>query len=115
LALALWFVLAFIDLMPAVFLFPLSFVTTAVFGGAVLPFMFAGRLAFVSTTPSRPAPFVFDVDAAFALARVAFVLFELFVFVSLPHAASAPPKASVASRVAIRLIGLLPCSSKLYR
>lgn len=43
----------FVDLIPAVFLFPLLLVTTAVFDETLLLFVFAGMLAFVSTTPCR--------------------------------------------------------------
>jgi hypothetical protein len=43
----------FVVCTPAVFLFPLLFVTTAMFDGTLLPFVLAGILAFVSIIPFR--------------------------------------------------------------
>lgn len=71
--------LPFVVVMPAVFVLPLLLVTTAVFEGTVLPLVFAGMLAFVSTMPFRLTPFVFEVALVFKLVLLALVFAFVFV------------------------------------
>jgi hypothetical protein len=94
------FALALIDRTPLVFLFPLLFVTTAVFDDTLLLFVFAGRFAFVSTTPWRgglPA-----------------LLFAWFEFVSVVlHPARKPPTATTSSRA--KVLSIRFCSLRVGR
>jgi hypothetical protein len=67
------FPFSFVDLTPAVFLFPLLLVTTAVFDETVLLFVFEGMFTLVSTTPSRGGSPTF----VFVFARLVLVSVEL--------------------------------------
>lgn len=95
LLLALWLLL--VELTPAVFAFPLSLVSTAVFDETVLLLAFSGILAFVWTMPSRGG-----------LPALLFAVFEfapVFLFVSaLPQAARAAAAASTNGRAKLRRI-----------
>jgi hypothetical protein len=82
------------DLMPAVFLFPLLLVTTAVFDETVLLFVFAGMLALVSTTPCRGG-----------LPALVFAWLVLSVVLH-PAKDTAPP--STSTRDKVRRIGFVP-------
>jgi hypothetical protein len=84
------FPFALVDFMPAVFLLPLLFVTTAVFDETVLLFVFDGMLTFVSTTPSRGG----SPTLLFVFARLEFVSVE-------PHPArpTAPPSTNARAKV----------------
>jgi hypothetical protein len=88
--------LPFVVVMPAVFVLPLLLVTTAVFEGTVLPLVFAGMLAFVSTMPFRLTPFVFEVALVFKLVLLALVFFVLLKKLYLLRSSPGRPKAIVA-------------------
>src|SRR5215210_3969144 len=98
--LPLW-LFALVVVTPAVFLLPLSLVTTAVFDETVLPFRFDGMFLFVSTTPSRAGLPLVAAPFELALFMLAFVALPLSL---VPQAASAHAAASTNGRANLRCI-----------
>jgi hypothetical protein len=95
--------LLLVDLIPAVFALPLSFVRTAVFDDTVLLFAFFGMLALVSTTPSRGGfPTVLVLAALLFAAVLALLVFAALLVLSVapqPAKAAAAPTTNASAKL----------------